>query len=252
MLRHLRILALVLATMHAGADEVLTNEQVASMTSAGVANDAILALITSTTSCRFDTSPDGIITLTKAKVADAVIKAMVAKHCEDAAPVQAASASTSTASLESRTEQTLVRLRLRSPAGLEGFVRIDKTGLTFCCRGTVWNEQASRGMCGDSFHLPLDQVKAQYLYVADRENPEWILVTIADVRYRFSVAPEGGTFRASYSDFVVRAFDTFKVLRPEISSERLEAKAFNKLLRLDPPSMEGHSFCDDAWNVKVQ
>jgi hypothetical protein len=250
MLRHALLLALI--TLHAGAAEVLTNEQILTMTRSGVASETILALISTTSSCQFATSPADIINLTAAKVPDRVIAAMVSKQCTPP-PVSIASATTtSTAALESLTERTLVRLRLRSPAGLEGYVRINATGLTFCCRGTVWNEQVSRGGCGDSFVLPLDQVRASYLYAVEGENPEWILVTVAEVRYRFAVAPTVGVLRRSYSDFVVRAFDTLKALRPEIPSERLAADAFNKLLRLDPPSMEGHSVCDDAWNVKVQ
>lgn len=237
------------------AAEVLTNEKIISMLQSGLSPEAITALIT-TSGCAFDTSTDAIIALTNAKVPSAVIKAMVGKQCTTATPATSTATSNPqtpaadpTAFLES---DELVRLRKTGARGWEGFLRIDKTGVTFCCRGNYYYAQSARGMCGDSFKLPLDQLKGSYLYAHGSENPEWMLVTVADVGYRFYVQPTQGVFRAKNSAFITNAFETLQKLVPGIPSERLEANAFNKLLDLAVPSMEGHSFCDEQWNVAVK
>lgn len=87
MLRYLGILALLFIVYPASAQqsETLTNQTVVQLHKAGMGNDLIKAKI-QTSTCSFDTSTDGLITLKKAGVSDEVIALMLNKGTQPMLP----------------------------------------------------------------------------------------------------------------------------------------------------------------------
>jgi hypothetical protein len=59
----------------------MTNTDVISMVQAGVSEDIVLTAIDDTERCTFDTTPNGLIALTKGKVGAAIIKRLQGKPC---------------------------------------------------------------------------------------------------------------------------------------------------------------------------